>query len=145
MDYTPKVMWGYICPSHFGYKYWPFFFKPLYRFARRILAGAAAEGATQVTLDGGTAGDVIEKGDIVGFAGTTGFYEVEEGIQDVGGILTLATPLQEAVANNAGVTVPVFVEIGDFFADGFEPGHEEVSRVWISDVKGTGRCKRNNE
>ncbi len=38
VDYAPKVMWGYIRPSHFGYKYWPFFFQPLYGFARRILS-----------------------------------------------------------------------------------------------------------
>jgi hypothetical protein len=68
-----------------------------------LLNGAAAEGATELTVDSGSG--VINKGAVVTVAGDTGRYIVTEDVASGGTLIRIAGGLGKAAADNAAVTV----------------------------------------
>jgi hypothetical protein len=68
-----------------------------------LLNGAAAEGATELTVDTGSG--VINKGAIITIAGDTNRYVVAENVASGGTLIKIAGGLKQAAADNAAITV----------------------------------------
>jgi hypothetical protein len=68
-----------------------------------LINGAAAEGATELTVDGGSG--AINKGAIITIAGDTNKYVVTTAVPSGGTVIKIAGGLKQAAADNAAITL----------------------------------------
>ncbi|MDR0721139.1 MAG: hypothetical protein LBF78_16020 [Treponema sp.] len=68
-----------------------------------LINGAAAEGATELTVDTGSG--AISKGAIISIAGDTNKYVVAEAVPSGGTVIKIVGGLKQAAADNAAITL----------------------------------------